>query len=143
MVLFSKIWLFNRLYLSLWQVQACGSLVTEEHPYAMVVPIELFLMGFGFCRIPYFATSSSNGSNPTSPSSRSCIAPELLSPESLGIKLKPIKTRADIALWPKKEISTSSKPFQYITFCQCHSTKGSRTSTFSRIYIYIYNYMFI
>lgn len=83
---------------ALVEVQACGSLVTEEHPYAMVVPIELFLMGFGFCRIPHFATSSSNGSNPTSPSSRSCIAPELLSPESLGIKLKPIKTRADIAL---------------------------------------------
>ncbi|PON73878.1 NDRG [Parasponia andersonii] len=88
----------DRKSCALVEVQACGSLVTEEHPYAMVVPIELFLMGFGFYRQTHFATSSSNGSNPASPSSRSCIAPELLSPESLGIKLKPIKTRADIAI---------------------------------------------
>lgn len=78
------------VYLYLQQVEACGSLVTEEHPYAMIIPIEFFLMGFGYHRQPYF------GSNPTSPSSRCCIAPELLSPESLGIKLKPIKTRVDI-----------------------------------------------
>lgn len=90
-----------------WQVQACGSLVTEEHPYAMVVPIELFLMGFGFYRQTHFATSSSNGSNPASPSNRSCIAPELLSPESLGIKLKPIKTRADIVIWQRRRYSSS------------------------------------
>ncbi|KAF4374393.1 hypothetical protein G4B88_026280 [Cannabis sativa] len=83
---------------ALVEVQACGSLVTEEHPYAMVVPIELFLMGFGFYRQKHFASSSSNGSNPASPSNRSCIAPELLSPESLGIKLKPIKTRVDIVI---------------------------------------------
>ncbi|KAF8394409.1 hypothetical protein HHK36_020617 [Tetracentron sinense] len=78
---------------ALVEVQACGSLVTEEHPYAMLIPIEFFLMGFGYYRRPPFASSSSNGSNPASPSSHSCIAPELLSPESLGIKLKPIKTR--------------------------------------------------
>jgi len=84
------------VYLYLQQVEACGSLVTEEHPYAMIIPIEFFLMGFGYHRQPYFASSSSIGSNPTSPSSRCCIAPELLSPESLGIKLKPIKTRVDI-----------------------------------------------
>ncbi|XP_028076158.1 protein NDL1-like, partial [Camellia sinensis] len=29
------------------EVQSCGSLVTEEHPYAMLIPIEVFLMGFG------------------------------------------------------------------------------------------------
>lgn len=81
---------------ALVEVQACGSLVTEEHPYAMIIPMEFFLMGFGYYRQPHFASSSSNGSNPASPSSHSCIAPELLSPESLGIKLKPIKTRVDI-----------------------------------------------
>nr|CAN68782.1 hypothetical protein VITISV_018992 [Vitis vinifera] len=80
------------------EIQACGSLVTEEHPYAMLIPIELFLMGFGYYRQLPFASSSSNGSNPASPLSHSCIAPELLSPESLGIKLKPIKTRATIEI---------------------------------------------
>lgn len=91
-----KIWIF---YLCMQQIQSCGSLVTEEHPYAMLIPIELFLMGFGFYRQPPFASSSSNGSNPTSPCSHACIAPELLSPESLGIKLKPIKTRATMETW--------------------------------------------
>ncbi|KAF9670077.1 hypothetical protein SADUNF_Sadunf13G0031000 [Salix dunnii] len=81
---------------ALVEVEACGSLVTEEHPYAMIIPIEFFLMGFGYHRQPYFASSSCTGTNPTSPSSHCCIAPELLSPESLGIKLKPIKTRVDI-----------------------------------------------
>ncbi|XP_050225429.1 protein NDL3-like isoform X2 [Mercurialis annua] len=81
---------------ALVEVQACGSLVTEEHPYAMVIPIESYLMGFGFYRQPHVASSSSNGSNPASPSSHSSIAPELLSPESLGIKLKPIKTRVRV-----------------------------------------------
>ncbi|KAA8536974.1 hypothetical protein F0562_029452 [Nyssa sinensis] len=80
------------------EVESCGSLVTEEHPFAMVIPIEFFLMGFGFYRQPPFASLSSNGSNPASPSSHSCIVPELLSPESLGIKLKPIKTRATIEI---------------------------------------------
>ncbi|KAK9291396.1 hypothetical protein L1049_019343 [Liquidambar formosana] len=79
---------------ALVEVQACGSLVTEEHPYAMLIPIEFFLMGFGYYRP--FASLSSNSSNPASPTSHSCIAPELLSPESLGIKLKPIKTRVTI-----------------------------------------------
>ncbi|KAH7571931.1 hypothetical protein ACOSP7_014836 [Xanthoceras sorbifolium] len=83
---------------ALVEVQACGSLVTEEYPLAMLIPIEFFLMGFGYCRQQQFASSSSNGSNPTTPSSHCCIAPELLSPESLGIKLKPIKTRADIEI---------------------------------------------
>lgn len=92
----------NRLVCVPRQVHACGSLVTEEHPYAMIVPIEFFLMRFGYHRQPQFASSASNGSNPTSPSSHSCIAPELLSPESLGIKLKPIKTRAGIDIWHKE-----------------------------------------
>ncbi|BBH06685.1 N-MYC downregulated-like 2 [Prunus dulcis] len=83
----------NRRSCALVEVQACGSLVTEEHPYAMITPIEFFLRGFGYYRQPHFTSSSSNDSNPTSPSNQSCIAPELLSPESLGIKLKPIKTR--------------------------------------------------
>ncbi|KAB1200520.1 Pollen-specific protein SF21 [Morella rubra] len=83
---------------ALVEVQACGSLVTEEHPYAMLIPIEFFLMGLGYYRQQYSTSSLSNGSNPTSPSRHSCIAPELLSPESLGIKLKPIKTRVDIEI---------------------------------------------
>ncbi|XP_048136055.1 protein NDL1-like isoform X1 [Rhodamnia argentea] len=86
----------DRKVCALVEVQACGSLVTEEHPYAMLIPIEFFLMGFGYYRPPYFTCSPKNESSPTSPSSRSCIAPELLSPESLGIKLKPIKTRVAI-----------------------------------------------
>ncbi|XAR63628.1 hypothetical protein NMG60_11023643 [Bertholletia excelsa] len=82
---------------ALVEVQSCGSLVTEEHPYAMLIPIEFFLMGFGFSRQRPLTTSS-NGSNPASPASHSCIAPELLSPESLGIKLKPIKTRVTVEI---------------------------------------------
>lgn len=90
----------NRLILyTPWQVQACGSLVTEEHPDAMLIPIEFFLMGFGYYRQPHFASSSSNDSNPTSPSSCLSMAPELFSPEGLGIKLKPIKTRANTRSW--------------------------------------------
>ncbi|PQQ11404.1 pollen-specific protein SF21 [Prunus yedoensis var. nudiflora] len=88
----------NRRSCALVEVQACGSLVTEEHPYAMITPIEFFLRGFGYYRQPHFTSSSSNDSNPTSPSNQSCIAPELLSPESLGIKLKPIKTRVAIKI---------------------------------------------
>jgi uncharacterized OsmC-like protein len=31
------------------QVQACGSLVTEEQPHAMVIPMEYFLTCVGAC----------------------------------------------------------------------------------------------
>nr|AFK42089.1 unknown [Lotus japonicus] len=79
-------------------VEACGSLVTEEHPNSMIVPLQCFLTGFGFHRQSHLASSSSNGSNPASPTSPSCIAPELLSPESLGIKLKPIRTRVRVEI---------------------------------------------
>ncbi|RWW18279.1 hypothetical protein GW17_00017746 [Ensete ventricosum] len=68
------------------QVQACGSVVTEEQPYAMLIPIEYFLMGYGLYR----------PSQVRSPLSPSCISPELLSPESMGVKLKPIKTRISL-----------------------------------------------
>ncbi|KAK6911420.1 NDRG protein [Dillenia turbinata] len=85
---------------ALVEVQACGSLVTEEHPYAMLVPIEFFLMGFGYFRQSLCLPSSSNGSKSVSPTSRSCIAPELLSPDSLGIKLKPIKTKSTSSKTP-------------------------------------------
>ena len=77
----------------LMQVQACGSMVTEEQPYAMLIPMEYFFMGYGLYR-PYQV----NGS-PRSPLSPSCISPELLSPESMGVKLKPIKTRTSIHVW--------------------------------------------
>ncbi|GAB4838932.1 NuDeL-like protein [Ancistrocladus abbreviatus] len=72
---------------ALVEVQACGSMVTEEQPHAMLIPLEYFLMGYGFYR-----PSQISGS-PRSPLSPSCISPELLSPESMGLKLKPIKTR--------------------------------------------------
>ncbi|KAA8523225.1 hypothetical protein F0562_009648 [Nyssa sinensis] len=77
----------DRRYSALVEVQACGSMVTEEQPHAMLIPMEYFLMGYGLHRPCQF-----NGS-PRSPLSPSCIAPELLSPESMGLKLKPIKTR--------------------------------------------------
>ncbi|KAK7277841.1 hypothetical protein RJT34_22859 [Clitoria ternatea] len=83
---------------ALVEVQACGSLVTEEHPYSMIIPLECFLMNFGYHRQLHVGSSSSNGSNPASPSNHSCIAPELLSPESLGIKLKPIRTRVHVEI---------------------------------------------
>lgn len=73
-----------------WQVQACGSMVTEEQPHAMLIPMEYFMMGYGLYR------PSQLGSSPRSPLSPSCISPELLSPESMGLKLKPIKTRISL-----------------------------------------------
>ncbi|KAJ1687486.1 hypothetical protein LUZ63_018876 [Rhynchospora breviuscula] len=75
---------------ALVEVQACGSLVTEEQPHAMVIPLEYFLMGFGLYRPCQW------NSSPRSPLSPHCISPELLSPESMGIKLKPIKTRISL-----------------------------------------------
>ncbi|KAK9027061.1 hypothetical protein V6N11_066909 [Hibiscus sabdariffa] len=79
----------DRRYSALVEVQACGSVVTEEQPHAMLIPIEYFLMGYGFYR-PTLSIS------PRSPLSPSCISPELLSPESMGLKLKPIKTRISL-----------------------------------------------
>lgn len=85
--------IMNKNTCALVEVESCGSLVTEELPYAMVVPIEFFLMGFGFySKTPLTSTGSSQELS-KNPSRHWCIAPELLSSESLGIKLKPIKTR--------------------------------------------------
>lgn len=75
------------------QVQACGSLVTEEQPESMIVPIELFLMFYSFYKRPF------SNSSPTSPLSPPCVPPELLSSEGLGLKLKPIKTRVAVQAW--------------------------------------------
>ncbi|MQM10963.1 hypothetical protein Taro_043860 [Colocasia esculenta] len=80
----------DRRYSALVEVQACGSLVTEEQADAMLVPMEYFLMGYGLYR-PARVSGS-----PRSPLSPSCISPELLSPESMGLKLKPIKTRVSL-----------------------------------------------
>ncbi|KAL9687878.1 hypothetical protein QQ045_032286 [Rhodiola kirilowii] len=77
----------DRRYNALVEVQACGSMVTEEQPHVMLIPLEYFLMGYGLYRPSLFKGS------PRSPLSPSCISPELLSPESLGLNLKPIKTR--------------------------------------------------
>ncbi|KMZ61241.1 Pollen-specific protein SF21 [Zostera marina] len=80
----------DKRYCALVEVQACGSVVTEEQPDAMAVPLEYFLMGYGIYKPCQFNTS------PRSPLSPSCISPELLSPESMGLKLKPIKTRVSL-----------------------------------------------
>nr|CAB3446158.1 unnamed protein product [Digitaria exilis] len=77
----------DRRYCALVEVQACGSLVTEEQPHAMLIPMEYFFMGYGLYRPTQLDCS------PRSPLSPFCISPELLSPESMGVKLKPIKTR--------------------------------------------------
>ncbi|CAK7352680.1 unnamed protein product [Dovyalis caffra] len=77
----------DRRYSALVEVQACGSMVTEEQPHAMLIPMEYFFMGYGLYRPCQLSDS------PRSPLSPSCISPELLSPESMGLKLKPIKTR--------------------------------------------------
>ncbi|XP_054822529.1 protein NDL1-like isoform X5 [Prosopis cineraria] len=78
---------------ALVEVKACGSLVTEEKPYAMIIPIEIFLMEFGYQRVFASCSSSTVGSSPPGR-----IAPELLSPQSLGIKLKPVRTRVNIEI---------------------------------------------
>ena len=75
------------------QVQGCGSVVTEEQPHAMLIPMEYFLMGYGLYRPSQLSYS------PRSPLSPLCISPELLSPESMGVKLKPIKTRIPAEVW--------------------------------------------
>ncbi|MCO5600117.1 hypothetical protein L7F22_054225 [Adiantum nelumboides] len=85
----------DRRFMALVEVQGCGSLVTEEQPHSMLVPLEYFLRGYGFYRrvAQHHQTSGFYLHSPTSPLSPPCIAPELLSSESLGLKLKPIKTR--------------------------------------------------
>ncbi|CAA7395407.1 unnamed protein product [Spirodela intermedia] len=78
------------------EIHACGSLVTEEQPDAMLVPLEIFLESFGFFRRTSSALRhGSRHSRPASPPA-AYIPPELLSPEGLGIKLKPIKTRTTV-----------------------------------------------
>ncbi|KQK07120.1 protein NDL2 [Brachypodium distachyon] len=84
----------DRRYCALVEVQGCGSLVTEEQPQAMLMPMEYFLMGYGLRRPPSYQVVS-NGS-PRGPLSPCRISPELLSPESMGVKLKPIKTRISL-----------------------------------------------
>ncbi|MBA0810395.1 hypothetical protein Gohar_002397 [Gossypium harknessii] len=77
----------DRRFSALVEVQACGSMVTEEQPHAMLIPMEYFFMGYGLYRPCHLSDS------PRSPLSPSCISPELLSPESSGLNLKPIKIR--------------------------------------------------
>ncbi|KAJ9547906.1 hypothetical protein OSB04_020449 [Centaurea solstitialis] len=74
----------DRRYSALVEVQGCGSMVTEEQPDAMLVSMEYFLTGYGLYK-------SGSPRSPLSPTHS--ISPELLSPESMGLKLKPIKTR--------------------------------------------------
>jgi pimeloyl-ACP methyl ester carboxylesterase len=76
----------DRRYGALVEVQGSGSLVSEEQPQAMIIPMEYFLMGYGLYR-------PTQSVSPRSPLSPTRISPELLSPENMGLKLKPIKTR--------------------------------------------------
>ncbi|XP_042036348.1 protein NDL2-like isoform X4 [Salvia splendens] len=78
----------DRRFSALVEVQACGSMVTEEQPDAMLIPLEYFLMGYGLFRPSHLSVSPRSPLSPTS-----IISPELFSPESMGLKLKPIKTR--------------------------------------------------
>ncbi|XP_059657080.1 protein NDL2-like [Cornus florida] len=82
----------DRRYSALVEVQACGSMVTEEQPHAMLIPIEYFLMGYGFYRPSQISVSPRSPLSPTFIN----IPPELFSPESMGLKLKPIKTRISL-----------------------------------------------
>ncbi|XP_051199693.1 protein NDL1 [Lolium perenne] len=82
----------DKRYSALVEVQACGSVVTEEQPHAMLIPMEYFLMGYGLFRPSHVSSS------PRSPLNPFCISPDLLSPESMGVKLKPIKTRANLGV---------------------------------------------
>ncbi|KAF7830479.1 Pollen-specific protein SF21 [Senna tora] len=82
----------DRRFSALVEVQACGSMVTEEQPHAMLIPLEYFLMGYGLYR------PSKRSVSPRSPLSPSWISPELYSPESMGLKLKPIKTRISVEI---------------------------------------------
>ena len=54
--------------------------------------MEYFFMGYGLYR------PSQLDCSPCSPLSPFCISPELLSPESMGVKLKPIKTRVRLEM---------------------------------------------
>ncbi|KAI3701415.1 hypothetical protein L6452_26465 [Arctium lappa] len=72
---------------ALVEVQACGSIVTAEQPHAMLIPLEYFLKGYGLYRSCWF----NNGLR--SCLGLTCIDPDLLSPKSMGVKLKRIKTR--------------------------------------------------
>ncbi|KAH9799921.1 protein NDL2 [Citrus sinensis] len=53
----------DRRYSALVEVQACGSMVTEEQPHAMLIPMEYFLMGYGL----YRPTLSVSPRSPLSP----------------------------------------------------------------------------
>lgn len=72
------------------EVHACGSMVTEEQPLTMVVPMSEFLKIFRL-----YSPSQLSGS-PRSPLSPSYICAEHLSPEGMGVNLKRIKTRISL-----------------------------------------------
>ncbi|KAK1407784.1 hypothetical protein QVD17_39411 [Tagetes erecta] len=77
---------------ALVEVHPCGSMVTEEQPHAMLIPLEIFLKGFGLYRPFEFSDS------PRSPLDSCCVDPKLLYPEHMGLKLRPIKTRVSVRI---------------------------------------------
>ncbi|KVH95079.1 Ndr [Cynara cardunculus var. scolymus] len=77
----------DRRFSALIEVGRCGSLVTEEQPEAMLMGLEYFLMGYGVYRAWEVNIS------PRSPLSPTSMCAELYKAESMGLKLKPIKTR--------------------------------------------------
>uniref|UniRef100_A0A0A9D7A4 Pollen-specific protein SF21 n=1 Tax=Arundo donax TaxID=35708 RepID=A0A0A9D7A4_ARUDO len=54
----------DRRYSALVEVQACGSVVTEEQPHAMLIPMEYFLMGYGLHRPSQINCSPRSPLNP-------------------------------------------------------------------------------
>eukprot|EP00850_Spirogloea_muscicola_P014212 SM000100S09439 [mRNA] locus=s100:425636:428172:+ [translate_table: standard] len=72
------------------EVPTCGALVTEERPNMMQRAMERFLGRLGFQRALFFELRRA----PRSPTSPLCSS-EALSPQGMGVKLKPIKTKVE------------------------------------------------
>ncbi|KAM0000241.1 putative alpha/Beta hydrolase [Helianthus debilis subsp. tardiflorus] len=75
----------DRRFIALVEVQGCGSTVIEEQPDAMLIPLKYFLIGYGLYR------PAETDVSPRSPLRPTSISLELYTPDSVGLKLKPIK----------------------------------------------------
>ncbi|KAK4401214.1 protein NDL2 [Sesamum angolense] len=56
----------DQRFTALVEVRACGSMVTEEQPDAMLIPLEYFLIGYGFHKPSQFSVSPRSPLSPTS-----------------------------------------------------------------------------
>lgn len=79
---------------SLFEVEACGSLVTEERPHMLEMPLERFLLtlGYDLSATETISISCSPVHSPTS----ILYSMEEFSPKGCGLKLKPIRTRLEL-----------------------------------------------